>query len=299
MRPLALVGATASGKTAASLELARQVDLEIISMDSMALYRGAPILTAQPSKADRECVPHHLMACLEPEEDFSVADWVERVCRLIGEIDARGRLPLIVGGTLFYLQALREGLDEMPSADQTVRLEHDGLVERQGPEALYERLKNVDPEVAAQLHPNDTRRVSRALEVFVLTGQTRRERRHHQAQRMDVVTLGWHRTRDDLAERVGERCHAMVEAGLLDEIRVLQERPVGRNLRQAAGYEEMLQVLNGELAMDQALEKMATRTRRLVKHQQTWMKRIPMMSIDAASSTASQHLLDQAVRHVG
>jgi len=228
MRPqgICLAGPTASGKTAVALDLARHLDIEVISVDSALVYRGMDIGTAKPSVAERAEVPHHLIDIIEPDKSYSAARFVADAQRLIGEIRSRGRLPLLVGGTMLYFKALREGLDEMPAADAGVRAEIDARAAALGWPALHAELARVDPVTATRLAPGDAQRIQRALEVHRVSGKPLSE--WHGAERtaaadlplvsLEPVARNW------LHRRIAQRFDAMLAAGLVDEVRALRAR---------------------------------------------------------------------------
>lgn len=220
-RALMLLGPTACGKTAVSLMLARDFAAEIISVDSALIYRGMDIGTAKPTKEEQGGVPHHLIDILDIEESYSAAAFAEDAERLIGEISGRSRYPLLVGGTMLYAKALREGMDESPATDPSVRERITALGEELGWPAMHERLTQVDPITAARLAPNDRQRVGRALEVFEITGKPLSSL-HTGAKRYDptlAVAALFPQDRAKLHEMIGKRFDAMVKAGFLDEVR--------------------------------------------------------------------------------
>ena len=274
-----LAGPTACGKSAVALPLARRLNAEIISLDSMALYRGMDIGTAKPSSEQRADVPHHLIDIIEPHAEFSVAQYLhaaEAACR---QIVARGRVPLFVGGTGLYLRAVLRGVFEGPPADQELRrrLEADAAVS--GAAALHRRLQQVDPAAAAVLHPNDARRVIRALEVYEVTGQPLSEQQRQPAlppdERPQRVYWLWP-PRDWLYDRINGRVEQMFAAGLLDEVRRLlaSDRPLSHTARQALGYKEAIDHLQGRQTLEQAIEQVKTRTRQFAKRQHTWFRNL-------------------------
>jgi tRNA dimethylallyltransferase len=272
-----LTGATASGKTAVGVELARRLNAEIVSLDSMALYRGMDIGTAKPSESERADVPHHLVDVIEPDEEFSVAQYVEAAGAAVQEITARGRVPLFVGGTPLYLKALLRGLFSGPPADWELRRRLQAVAEAEGNAGLHARLAAVDPLSARRLHPRDTRRVIRALEVFEKTGRSISELqqqfdRARTAEECRVFVLDWPRT--ELQERIDRRVEAMFAAGLVEEVRGLLARakPPGRTASQAVGYREVIEHLHGERALAETIELVKLRTRQFSKRQATWFR---------------------------
>lgn len=272
-----LTGPTASGKTAVGLELARLMNAEILSLDSMAIFRGMDIGTDKPSAAEQGLVPHHLIDLVEPSEEFSVARYLDAAQEKITEIRSRGRQVLFVGGTPLYLKSMLRGLFEGPQADWEFREQVEEEIRRVGQGALHERLQQVDPLSAARLHPNDTRRLVRALEVYKLTG---RPISHFQLQFDEGLTpdecrvFVLERSVEELHERINQRVEQMIRSGLIDEVRGLQDQGVefGRTAQQAVGYREVLALLAGECTQDEAMEQMKARTRRFAKRQRTWFR---------------------------
>jgi tRNA dimethylallyltransferase len=271
-----LTGPTASGKTAVGIELARRLGAEIISLDSMAVYRGMDIGTAKPMPAERALVPHHLIDVVEPSENYSVAQYREAALSLITKIKTRRREVLFVGGTPLYLKAMLRGIFEGSPADWTVR--HRLIDEARGdPQSLHRRLQVVDPSAAARLHPNDTRRLVRALEVHEVTGRPISSLQQQfevgrPAAECRVFALDWPRA--DLHERIDHRVDAMFAAGLVEETRRLVEsgRELGRTARQAVGYREVLEHLAGNLDLLSTIELVKLRTRQFAKRQLTWFR---------------------------
>lgn len=279
-RALMLLGPTACGKTAVSLMLAREFSAEIISVDSALIYRGMDIGTAKPTKEEQGGVPHHLIDILDIEDSYSAAAFAEDAERLIGEISGRDRYPLLVGGTMLYAKALREGMDESPATDPAVRERITALGEELGWPAMHERLTQVDPVTAARLAPNDRQRIGRALEVFEITGKPLSSL--HTGTKVYDPTLAvaalFPQDRAKLHEMIGKRFDAMVEAGFLDEVRTLMARPgFDENLpsMRAVGYRQAIAYLKGETDFEQFLESGKAATRQLAKRQITWLRSMP------------------------
>jgi tRNA dimethylallyltransferase len=279
---LVLTGPTGSGKTALALALAERLGAEVVGMDSMTLYRGMDVGTAKPTPEERRRVPHHLIDVLEPWESASVAWWLrqaEAVCR---EIESRGKWALFVGGTPLYLKALLCGLFDGPPADEAVRARLTAEAERSGPAALHQRLATVDPPSAARLHPNDVRRVVRALEVWELTGRPISDwQRQWPAATAGPPAEGrvlWlDLPREVLYQRINARVEAMAAAGLVDEVRRLRSlpQPLSREAAQALGYKETFDYLDGRATLLETLERIKTRSRNFAKRQLTWFRHLP------------------------
>jgi tRNA dimethylallyltransferase len=271
-----VTGPTASGKTAVGIELARLLNAEIISLDSMAVYRGMDVGTAKPTAAERAVVPHHLIDVVEPSENYSVAAYRQAAWAAVEDIRGRSREVLFVGGTPLYLKAMLRGLFEGPPADWTVRRRL--MDEAQAdPTVLHRRLQTVDAAASARLHPNDTRRLIRALEVYEATGSPisvlqQQFETGRSADECRVFVLDWPRHR--LHERIDRRVEAMFAAGLVEETRKLVggERPLGRTARQAVGYREVLEHLAGKLDLTATIELVKLRTRQFAKRQLTWFR---------------------------
>jgi len=272
-----LSGPTASGKTALSLLLARRLDAEIISVDSMAVYRGLDIGTAKPTPAQQAEVPHHLVDLVDPGEIYTVARWLADAAAAVESCRSRGKRVLFVGGTPLYLRALRDGLDPQPAGDPAFRQRLEEEVQATGSEPLHARLAQVDPVAAARIHRNDVRRIIRALEIVHGTGRPMPsswfdERSHHPVFAEQMLVLD--QPRRILRNRIDHRVEAMFAEGLIEETRVAAGRPagMGATARQAAGYAEALEVLAGRLTPDQAILLTQQRTRQLAKRQLTWLR---------------------------
>ncbi len=296
---LVLTGPTGSGKTQLGIELAEELGAEIVSMDSMALYRGMDIGTAKPTAEQRSRVPHHLIDVLDPWELSSVAWWLQRAAECCRAIEARGRLVLFVGGTPLYLKALMHGLFDGPPADLALRHRLERQAQEEGPQALHQRLAAVDLVSAARLHPNDVRRVVRALEVWELTGRPLSswqqqwpetgasggreppDNPSHQggyAPRSPLDRCLWlDLPRPELYERINRRVEEMFAAGLVEEVQTLCElpQPLSREAAQALGYKEVLAHLQGQATLAQTVELVKTRSRNFAKRQITWFRHLP------------------------
>jgi tRNA dimethylallyltransferase len=272
-----LTGATAVGKTAVGIALAQRIGAEIISLDSMAIYRGMDIGTAKPSAAERSIVPHHLVDIVDPHQEYSVAQYVEAAAASVAEIRGSGKEPLFVGGTPLYLKSLLRGLFEGPPADWRLRNEIEQELTQVGQQALFDRLQQVDPVAASHIHPHDTRRLIRALEVFRATGepishQQLQFEEGRGAEECRVFVL--RRKREELHARIEGRVEALIDAGLVDEVRQLLagSHEFGRTARQAVGYREALAYLAGEYDREEMAAHIKAGTRRFAKRQGTWFR---------------------------
>lgn len=275
---LAIVGPTASGKTALSIALAHALDGEIVSCDSMQIYRGMDVGTAKPSMAERESIPHHLIDIADPDQPFSVADYVVAAERAVQDILSRGKLPIFCGGTGLYLDAfLRGGLSDAPGANEALREELFAIAQNEGEDALHTMLAEVDPESAAATHKSNVRRVVRALEIYRLTGVTktewdRRSREIPTRYNAAVICLTF-TDRSLLYDRIERRVDAMLTDGLLEETKQLLDEGVFERSSTAAaaiGYKELLPYLAGNATLEAAVTELKTATRRYAKRQLTW-----------------------------
>ncbi len=285
---VAIMGPTASGKTAAALEIARRIPSEIISVDSALVYRGMDIGSAKPSVAEQAQVPHHLIDIIEPNAAYSAMQFVQDALRLVAEITARGRLPLLVGGTMLYFKALRDGLDELPQADPQLRARLEQDAAALGMPALHARLARLDPASAARLQPNDSQRIQRALEIIELSGQPMSALLAQKAKTelpFRLLPLALEPSeRSVLHQRIATRFDAMLAAGLIDEVIGLRARGdlhAGLPSMRCVGYRQVWRYLDGIDGRAQMREKAIIATRQLVKRQLTWLRSMPQRhSID-------------------
>ena len=283
-----LIGPTAVGKTALSLALARRLDAEIISGDSMLFYRGFDIGTAKPTKEERAAVPHHFIDILAPEASFNVMDFQRLAREEIGRIAARGKLPLVVGGTGLYIKSLLEGyVFNETSGDRAYREKLERLAQEKGKAFVHGLLQEADPEAAVRLHVNDFRRVVRALEVASLGNEHISEQREAAGGELayDAYVIGLRRERQALYARIEERVDAMLEAGLADEVRSLLAEGVPHDCpaMKGIGYREMLAYLAGSMDLPLAAEEIKKATRHFAKRQLTWFRKMPYVHWYAAS----------------
>jgi len=278
-----MAGPTAIGKTELSLTIADKFDCEIIGVDSMQIYRYMDIGTAKPSPIERGRVPHHLIDYVLPDEDYSVSRFIHDCRRAIGQIHERGRLPLLVGGTGLYFAGLERGLFAMPTIDPALRQSLQQELQSRGREVLYDELRTVDPSSASRIHPNDTYRLLRALEILRATGKpwSAYLAEHQGTQRPcpvpNLLKIGLHRERTELYPRIDRRVTAMVEAGLLSEVKELLKRGYSKALppMQSLGYRHMATYLDGQWTWERAVELLARDTRHYAKRQMTWFHADP------------------------
>lgn len=275
-RLLVLLGPTAVGKTVLSIELAKQLDAEILSGDSMLVYRGFDIGTAKPTLAERQGVPHHLIDVREPSERYSVQDFQQEADECIQAIARRGRLPFLVGGTGLYVQALVEGYQfNETTGDPAYRAELQRMVETQGPEALYASLQTMDPQAAQTIDPKNVRRVIRALEVAHGKESISREKAAEPPYTAFVVGLA--RPRAELYDRINRRVEMMMDDGLVEEVRGLLAAGVSADAQpmQGIGYKETVKYLSGTCTRAEAIDAIQKATRHFAKRQLTWYRRMP------------------------
>lgn len=273
---LVIVGPTAVGKTALSIDLAKKLSGEIISGDSMQVYKGMDIGTAKITEKEMESIPHYLIDIIYPHESFSVADFQHKARTLITEINHRGKLPMIVGGTGLYVQSvIYEYQFSEAQKDHSLRVELEEYAEEYGNEALHQRLKSIDPITAERLHPNDVKRVIRAIEIYELTGKPMAEFQQRAPESpYELCLLGLTMERSVLYDRINHRVDLMMEQGLVDEVKRLLEEGYHKNLQsmQGIGYKEMVEYLEGTISLDEAVELIKKNSRNFAKRQLTWFR---------------------------
>ena len=300
-----IVGCTAGGKGALGLALAERLGGQIVSVDSMKVYRRMDIGTGKPSPAAREQVPHHCIDIVEPSEHFSVARYVEHADRAIAAIDADGVAVLTVGGSALYVKALSEGLFDGPGADPEVRASLRQRIAEEGLAALHAELARVDPATARRVHRNDEKRIIRALEVHALTGKpiSRLQRQWDRpTRRYDCVFVGLRRSVDQTNRRINARVKRMVEQGLREEVASLLTEPAGLadQAAQALGYAEMIRHLRGQCSLPEAVEQIKINTRQFAKHQRTWFRQMrDVRWLDAAPEASPAQLAEEAMGLIG
>lgn len=289
-----LLGPTASGKSALAMQLAEKIPLEIVSVDSAQVYRGMDIGTAKPSAADRAAVPHHLIDIRDPADPYSAAEFVRDASVAIGEIRGRGKLPLLVGGTMLYAKALRDGLSDLPSADPKVRERIEVEARDLGWPAMHARLAQVDPKTAARLKLNDSQRIQRALEVFECTGTPMSSLITAPTRSaLSISTLALMPTdRVNLHKCIERRFDAMLNAGFLDEVCALHTRSdLHPNLpsTRSVGYRQAWQFLEGQCTFEDFRAAGITATRRLAKRQMTWLRSMTDAAVIETTSTSAAY----------
>ena len=279
-RIVVILGPTASGKSALAVEVARAVGGEIVNADSQQIYRGMDIGTSKPAAAEREAVPHHLYSIVDPADDFDAAAYARRADGVIDGIIARGRVPIVCGGTGLYLRVLTRGLAEIPGIPAPVREAVQAEIDRRGSAQAHARLAAVDPAAAARITPGDRQRIARALEVFDATGapiSSFQETHRFAEPRYEALKLGGKVPRAELHRRIDERARAMFGAGLVDEVRGLLAGGCTPGLRsfKAIGYRQAAEVVCGTLTPAEAAELTARDTRRYARRQETWFNADP------------------------
>ena len=280
MKPIiCIAGPTASGKTALSIALAKELGGEIVSCDSMQVYKRMDIGTAKPTAEEMEDIPHHMLSVAEPWEDFSVGKYCDMATPIVDDILARGKPPIIVGGTGLYMDALIRGNDFAPVPSTGCREALEQLAAAQGIEAVIEKLRAVDPESAARLHPSDQKRIIRAMEVYLETGETITEHNRKTQllpPRYDPIWFALEDAdRATLYDRIDRRVEVMLQMGLLDEIRALLAEGIPENCTamQAIGYKEFVDALQGRSSMESAVSLVQQSSRKYAKRQLTWFRR--------------------------
>jgi tRNA dimethylallyltransferase len=275
-----VMGPTASGKTALGVQLAQHLNGEIISVDSALVYKGMDIGTAKPTEEDRKNIPHHLIDILDPLETFSTGRFREDALQLMEEVTEKGKMPILVGGTMLYFNSLFNGLALLPEADIEVRKKLDEELATQGKQAMHDRLNSVDPASAQRIHPNDPQRVQRALEVYELSGKPMThffyEAQQNKIPFKQIKLIVAPENRNLLHEKIAQRFRAMIDTGLVEEVRSLFQRgdlTEKNSAIRAVGYRQVWSFLKGEYGKDEMIEKGIIATRQLAKRQYTWLRR--------------------------
>lgn len=278
-RVVAIVGPTAVGKSKLAVALAQQLKGEIVSADSMQVYRYMDIGTAKIRPEEMGGVPHHLISIVDPMEKFSVAQYQELAHQKISEINARGNLPFLVGGTGLYIKAVIDDYNfSEPAGDAGVRGRLCNEVKKYGSVALHQRLREVDPRAAERIHPNDSRRIVRALEVYLTTGKpitVWEEERKNRSPRYNFIMIGLNIKRERLYKRIESRVDQMLEEGLVAEVKNLLDRGLSNVAKQALGYKEIIDYLDGRCSLAESVRRIKRETRRYAKRQLTWFRNDP------------------------
>ena len=318
-RPIVILGPTAGGKSDLAVELAERLPGkgEVIGADSMQVYRQMDAGTAKPPQDLRDRVPHHMVDIVEPTQRFTVADWLEQVERLISDLQSQGKTPIIVGGTNLYLKALLEGMFEGPGQDEAFRASLEGI---EGPE-LHERVSKIDPEAAGRIAPNDRKRLVRALEVHHMTGQTISSRQQQWADdpkreyRYNPVMLGMHWPVEEINSRINLRVKVMFHPEKVDPALAAAVCPKGESLpdetkrlhaagllgeqaREALGYKQVLEHLEGRWTLEEAFERTKILTRRFAKQQRTWLRRFQQVSWLPAQAMSPAEMAERSLAYV-
>ncbi len=303
---ICLTGPTAAGKSATTLALARRWPVELIIMDSATIYRGMDIGTAKPSAAERATTAHHLLDIRDPVQSYSAAEFHDDAHALIADIIARGNIPVLCGGTLLYYKALREGLNNLPAADPSIRAQIDTEAQVEGWPGMHRQLAEIDPLAAQRLAPNDSQRIQRALEIHRVSGRTMSswltDARPQRNEVLDFVTISLEPSdRLVLHARIAKRYHAMIEQGLVQEVQVLHARPdlhTGLPSVRCVGYRQLWDYLDGNCTLDQAIERATAATRQLGKRQLTWLRSQPERHVvDCLAPNAAQQAVDLMARY--
>jgi tRNA dimethylallyltransferase len=296
-----ILGVTASGKGKLAFALAKSLGAEIISIDSMKVYRRMDIGTAKPPKENRDQIPYHLIDVVEPSESFSVARFLELAQASIADIKKRNKPIVAVGGTALYIKSLLYGLFEGPGADEQIREELKTQAQAEGLDKLYEQLKTIDPAAAAKISANDPRRIIRALEVYKLTGKpiSAFQQQWDANASHDWTIIGLRREKTEESKRINARVKKMIDAGLVDEVKRLlaEPKPLSKQARSAIGYAEIINHLSGQTTLDDAIELIKKNTRKLAKAQRTWFKTFKNVhSLDLATDETPDHALARTQR---
>ncbi len=294
-----IVGPTASGKTSLSVELAKKLNGEIVSADSMQIYRDMDIATAKPTADEMQGIPHHLMGFLPMNESFSVAAYKEKALIAIDEILSRGKLPIVVGGTGLYVDTLVNNTEFFDYEKSDIRQRLEFRAEKEGIEVLYNELRDIDPVSAEKLHLNDSKRIIRALELFHSTGKTITQQRelshvHESEYNWCLIGINAH-DRQVLYDRINIRVDLMVEMGLVKEAADFFESDYSATAKQAIGYKELKPYLDGHISLDNALEKLKMETRRYAKRQLTWFRKNDKINWLYIDESSKDEIIDKAL----
>ncbi len=298
---ICLAGPTAAGKSAATLALAQRWPIEIIVVDSATIYQGMDIGTAKPSRAEQDLIPHHLLDIRDPAQSYSAAEFQQDATALIEDIKARGNIPLLCGGTMLYYKALREGLNELPTADATVRTQIDLEAQVCGWPEMHRQLATYDPITAARLSPNDSQRLQRAIEIFRISGRPMSvwlaDTRPRQDSELEFITVSLEPSdRLALHARIAKRYQSMIKEGLLKEVQALHQRTdlhTGLPSVRCVGYRQLWDYLDGKTDLAVAVEQAIAATRQLAKRQLTWLRSEPQRHVvDCLAADAAMQVVE-------
>ncbi len=279
MKKIAVIcGATATGKTGLAVDLALKLNTEIISADSQLIYKGLNIGTAKPTESEMRNVKHHMIDVIEPDENFSVGDYEERAAPILTNLLDRGKVPVICGGTGFYINSLLFDLGYgNTAADESIREKYAEFLDKNGKDALFDKLKEVDPETAEKLHPNDVKRVVRALEIYEVSGKKKSQQCDKMISKFDYIAVAIDYPREELYERINKRVNEMFDLGLIEEVNGLLARGIDKNCQsmQAIGYKEVLEGLKNKDNHSTMRDTIKKNTRHYAKRQITFFKKFP------------------------
>jgi len=298
-------GVTASGKGRLAFDLAEHLDAEIISIDSMKVYRRMDIGTAKPPKEARQRVKYHLIDVVEPSDSFSVGAFIDAASDAMAQINSRNRQIVAVGGTALYIKSLLYGLFDGAGTDEKIRTHLRARAETEGLAELHRELTKIDPDAAERINPNDARRIIRALEVYQLTGKPISSFQKQWEQRQmkyDLTIIGLRRDKADASSRINRRVKKMIDAGLVYEVRSLldEEKPLGKQACCAIGYAEIIEHLRGQTSLEDAIESIKINSRRLAKGQRTWFKTFQNVHwLDIAEDETAEQILAGTKRLLG
>ena len=296
---IVIAGPTASGKTSLSIGIAKKIGGEIVSADSMQIYKDMDIATAKPTEAEMQGIPHHLISIVEPDESFSVAAYKEKAVEAIADIFCRGRIPVVVGGTGLYIDTLVNNTTffDFDKSDQREKLQM--RLQNEGIEKLFDELKSVDPETAERLHINDTKRILRALEVYYSTGKTislQAELSHENESQYNWLIIGLTaENRDVLYDRINRRVDIMLDDGLIEEAKTFFSSEKSSTAKQAIGYKELKGFFDGSISLEEATENLKRETRRYAKRQLTWFRRNKNINWINIDNKTSEEVLTEAL----
>jgi tRNA dimethylallyltransferase len=298
-----ILGVTAGGKGKLAFELAKKINAEIISIDSMKVYRRMDIGTAKPSKEVQKQINYHLIDIVEPSESFSVDTFLSLTEQAVKNIEAKGKPVAAVGGTAMYIKALLHGIFDGPSTDDNIRRQLKEQIAQVGLAELHKKLAAVDPAAAERIHPNDEKRIIRALEVYELTGKpiSDFQQQFSTQPKDDWLVLGLQREKTDASHRINERVKKMIELGLIDEVKTLlaEPKPLSQQARCAIGYAEIVDYLDGKETLDKTIEKIKINTRRFAKAQRTWFKTFRFVNwLDVGENDTVEQVLVRAMPYL-